>query len=86
MVLLKSSAAESFIEVEVSTAELFARLARNARDDVARERDLEIARKAYDAARHFLPRTDFGKAKHKDFAKRLADVQFKLESLGANVI
>lgn len=86
MKLLQSEAAKGFIETEVSTAELFADLALDARGDLARERYLHIASKARDAAEHFLPRTDFGKIKQKDFDKRLAVVQIKLASLGESAI
>jgi hypothetical protein len=82
MLPLNSEAAETFIEVEVSTAELFTSLAVDARESEARERHLELARKAYDTARHFLPQTDLGKAKRTDFERRLGAVQLKLESLG----
>lgn len=86
MLPLNSEAAETFIEVEVSTAELFTSLAVDARESEARERHLELARKAYDTARHFLPRTHFDRAKRDDFEKRLASLQSRLEGLGEDVV
>jgi len=80
--MLNSEAAQTFIEVEVSTAELFVDLALDARGDSSRERHFGIASKAYVAARHFLPRTGFARAKRQAFEKRLAEVQMKLERLG----
>jgi hypothetical protein len=78
---LNSDAAQTFIEVEVSSAELFTRLALEAREGVDRERHLQNALKAYQTARHFLPSIDFSTTKRDGFERRLADVQFRLEGL-----
>jgi hypothetical protein len=79
---LNSEAAQTFIEVEVSTAELFVDLALDAREDSARERHLGVASKAYGAARRFLPLTDFRKTTREQLERRLAEVQLKLEGFG----
>lgn len=80
--LLNSEAAETFIGIEIDTAELFLRLALDAREDGSRERQLGLARRAYDTARHFLPRTDFPRPVRSGFEKRLAELQARFEGLG----
>lgn len=82
---LDSEAAETFIEVEVSTAEMFAGLAVDAGERESRERHLLNARKAYDVATKFLPRVEFSRDRQKDFQRRLSDVRFKLQDLGENL-
>jgi hypothetical protein len=83
--MLNSEAAQGFIEVEVSSAEFFARLTLDAREDGTRERHLGLARKAYDTARRFFPRADFSKATQNDLKKRLAEVRTKLEKSGESL-
>lgn len=75
---LGSEAAETFIEVEVSSAELFANLALNAREDETCERHLLNAKIAYDAATRFLPGTKLSKSRQADFRRRLGDVRLTM--------
>lgn len=79
--LLHSDAAATFIEVEVSTAELFADLASQATETTTRERLLQIAREACDSAERFFPRTHFQPSKHAQIQGRLSAVEAKLQQM-----